>query len=263
MTPCTYQMLGLIIFAIYIYCIMQRPDVRWKMAKKAKGGGRSSDIDALRVDMIKDEMAKIAALVSRDPPDDTKDSIGVVLRDKIYRAIEYAIKRHDWYEDQRSRIFGVILAVATLTIAILGWSFKNTGSVHVVFWPLILNMIFSVAFAVYYYNEELDGDRSYQLVSDIRFWFFRYNFKTPAEFSEKPNDSLARAALVKFERDVFMKRVLGDFSVVGSMREDLEQLFILHLLQRSKTKSLSVLRWLMSCSLVALMFHIVLYLMAN
>src|SRR5580693_892574 len=46
------------------------------------------------------------------------------LREKIFRSIDYAIRRHDWYEDQRSRVLQTATAIASGFFGIVGISIR-------------------------------------------------------------------------------------------------------------------------------------------
>ena len=58
------------------------------------------------------------------------------------------------------------------------------------------------------------------------------------------------AESVADERERFFSRIGENFSLKASLREDLEQLFILHTLQRYKSESLKRMRWVLSYFLV-------------
>lgn len=186
------------------------------------------------------------------------------LREKVYRAIDYAIRRHDWYEDQRARMFQVLLAVLTISVSFVGLVLTNTKSSLLDSWGLlaILSVVFvALARAIFLYNHALDADRPYRLVSDIRFWFFRYNLPEHSEQLTRKPDVVRIATRVLDERDRFLTRIKDNLDPANSLREDFEQIFILHVLQRYKHESLQRLSWLLAYSLVALLVLVVLALL--
>ena len=106
----------------------------------------------------------------------------------------------------------------------------------------VLLAVFGIWIALLRYNAELDGDRPYRLVSDIRFWYFRYNIPTHSE-SVSGGSVLNSAGSVLRERANFIDRISKNFTLKNSIREDLEQIFILQVLQRYKSESLTRMRW--------------------
>jgi hypothetical protein len=99
---------------------------------------------------------------------------------KLLEAIDYAIKRHDWYEDQRSRVFQSSLTLLSAVLAVLAVVAKATTTSLSEPYPVML-IFFVVGTCVallrmlWLYSIELNADRPYRLVSDITFWHFRYN----------------------------------------------------------------------------------------
>jgi hypothetical protein len=172
--------------------------------------------------------------------------------DRISKGIDYAIRRHDWYEDQRSRIFQGIVAISSAMFVVCGWIAKTSSDLHSQHLIGFLSIaLIALVRAIYYYNQELDASRPYRMVSDIRLWYFKYNVLEKS--LEKPNspshDELA--ANVLDQRLNFFKRLAGNLDVPQSMREDLEQIFILQLLQKYKSESLTKMRWTLSYLIVA------------
>jgi len=183
------------------------------------------------------------------------------IQTKVYKAIDYSISRHDWYENQRNRIFNIVIWLSGFILTFIGLMMKNSD-VKIIETPPLLAILITVAISLitglYLYNKELDSDRPYRLVSDVKFWFFRYNL--PAH-SEKTKDYLHGIATeVLKERTKFFDRISENFTIANSMREDFEQLFILQVLQRYKSESLTKLRWLMSYTIVTLIIEVIIYL---
>jgi hypothetical protein len=89
--------------------------------------------------------------------------------DRISKAIDYASRRHDWYEDQRAKMFQgtVTISSAIFIVAGIAKDFSNHG-VPIALLGFLAIALIGLGFAVYYYNSELDSNRSYRLVSDIR-----------------------------------------------------------------------------------------------
>jgi hypothetical protein len=176
------------------------------------------------------------------------------LTKKIFAAIDYAIKRHDWYEDQRSRIFQATLTMLSVVLAVLAIGVKATDNLPAPY-PFML-LEFAVCTAIllvrmlWLYSSELNADRPYRLVSDVVFWFFRYNLPEKSRGLGSRTDALPAAEAVLKERETFFRRSIANFPIVESMREDLEQLFILQILQRYKSESLIKLQWVLNYFLI-------------
>jgi hypothetical protein len=182
------------------------------------------------------------------------------LREKLFRAIDYAIRRHDWYEEQRARVFQQVMTSAlwilTASVTIVGIGIRaDAGTVGKRFASLelllglsvlVIIALVSLLRAVVLYNSELDANRPYRLISDIRFWFFRYNMPAHLAAASTKDDIHAQGEAVISERERFFSRIKANLNLEPSLREDFEQLFILQVLQRYKSDSLRYLRYLLS-----------------
>jgi hypothetical protein len=186
------------------------------------------------------------------------------LAKKILAGIDYAIKRHDWYEDQRSRMLQISLALTTAVLAVVALIARSEvsldGSQKVVFVGLGIVTLFSVIRQIFLYNGEFDAVRPYRSISDITFWYFRYNL--PPTAPDNCGDKVQMAKLVAAERKHFVDRAGANASWKLSLREDLEQLFILHALQRYRANSLAYMRWTLTYFAVAFAGHFFLFILA-
>lgn len=239
----------ILILGIFLIVVTIRPKGIWQIGKMLEQDDESRGKIASIVDIAqKREINTINSLIKKFV--NTTDEINeIYLKDKISNSIDYAIKRHDWYEDQRFRIFQFIIAVSTVILTVVGLSidsqFITQNRLHVILFGLIFIALTSIILSSYIYNAELDGDRSYRLVSDIRFWFFRYNLPEHSDKADSQSALVERAKEVLSQRERFFDRASENFNLDKSIREDLEQIFILHTLQRYKSESLSQLRWLL------------------
>ena len=236
----------------YIALIALAPKGVWNLQIRLQQNLPAADLVTLLVQQAqRDEVGQILNRLSKHSF--TSDETFAYAKDKLFRAIDYAIRRHDWYEDQRSRVFQqtmtISLAILTISLTISSIAITNkvfTLNVSICMLGFILLALISIIGSAHLYNSELDRDRPYRLVSDIRFWYFRYNLpKHSTEGAKSPGvASLAEGVLN--ERKRFFDRVSCNLHIGSSMREDLEQLFILQVLQRYKSESLTKLRWLLS-----------------
>ena len=242
-----FLLLGLLIVLTML------PTGSWKSKEEKDDAGSSlkKKIDSHNADEIKNISSSIQA-------DQNIEAIEY-LEKKISNSINYAINRHDWYENQRKSIFQFILTGFSIVIALNGLILKSTETIassekYFLIFSFLL-AILPVTFALWHYNHELDSDRPYRLVSDIRYWYFRYNLP---EKSDNLADAttLTKAEAVLSERKIFFDRCCENFDYAKSVREDLEQIFILHVLQRYKHESLKKLRYCLVYFIVAFCLHI-------
>ncbi len=179
------------------------------------------------------------------------------LRDKIFHAIDYAINRHDWYEHQRTVVFNISTTICAVVIAGLASvaSAKiiepNDEVISVVMCVLVSSCV-TICRNIYLFNEELDAHRPYRSISDIRFWYFKYNLSETSVSNPRE-----RVFGVSEQRKLFFKRALRNFDNVFSLREDLEQIFILQILQKHKSESLKNMRVVMRYFVYYLSFVLV------
>lgn len=252
----SFYFFQLALLVTYAGCVLCLPKGVWAThAKLSEDKELGAAVGKMKGDLQREELAKLEDMMSKISAASPATDKFAVIRDKVFRAIDYAIKRHDWYEDQRSRIFQIILGISTLALTIAGFFSKNLPHflpVYASVGGLFSVILIALTAAVLHYNKELDADRPYRSISDVRFWFFRYNLPAHSSAGGDINDDRLKAEAVVEERRRFLKRVSENFEPAVSLREDLEQLFILQVLQRYKNESLTRLRWLLSYTLLIL-----------
>lgn len=162
------------------------------------------------------------------------------LRERLYHMIDYAIRRYDWYEDQRHRLLQIGLALLAASSALLIPSLKFVfGEPTHVATGILLTLVVIVAFitaitTIFQYKLGLAGNYPYRKVADIRSWYFRYNQPggalpsfddTQKQFADKVTNAVAN-----FKRFIerWSTHAKDDLAFVV---EDLEQVFILQTLQ--------------------------------
>jgi elongation factor P hydroxylase len=181
--------------------------------------------------------------------------------ERLLKGIDYAIQRHDWYEDQRSKIFQAMVALSSAIFVIAGWlvSGRTAEANLIMLFGFVSIAFLCLIVGVYYYNSELDTERPYRLVSDIRLWFFKYNISLDKMYGFRRVDRITLAAQVLSERKKFFERLVPSLESPNAIREDLEQLFILQILQNHKSISLKKMRWALSYIAVAFGVQIVMW----
>lgn len=248
----------------FLVSLLLLPDGIWKagqtlqrnpeIGKKAEAA-RSSEIDRLE--------EKFGRVVRKS----SASIDGTYQIEKIYRAIQYVIARHDWYETQRTIILGFVLTISGLVFAgMAAYLGAEEGqlpeSAKLIIASIGLTLFIGVFSIIHLYNKELDQDRPYRLIADIRHWFFRYSLSERTKDYQERMDYANIASDVLAQKEKFFDRILGVSSLEESIREDLEQLFILHVLVKHKSDSLqkmrSCLMYLVGClvsSVVCFFFY--------
>lgn len=223
---------------LYILMLCFVPKGIWKMGRKSRAVPQVADEAENR------RISELEALGEFADADSKEERS--YFYSKLTKAIDYAIGRHDWYEKQRLNILQLSLGTGTVIFAICGLAVKLLDPIpsEIIAFCIysVLLAVFGIWIALLRYNAELDGDRPYRLVSDIRFWYFRYNIPTHSE-SVSGGSVLNSARSVLRERANFIDRISKNFTLKNSIREDLEQIFILQVLQRYKSESLTRMRW--------------------
>jgi hypothetical protein len=226
------------------------PNGYWKVGEKRQKDPKILELAETR---RKAEIELLKGQSAFDAGTQEKETAGYLTK-KVFAALDYAIKRHDWFEDQRSRIFQVSLTILSIVLGVLAIGAKASDSLTAPY-PFIL-LVFAGGTTIllirmlWLYSSELNADRPYRLVSDVAFWYFRYNLPGESHGRSFHADAQAAASAVLKEREIFFRRIVANFPIIESMREDIEQLFILHVLQRYKSESLKQLQWVLNCFLI-------------
>jgi hypothetical protein len=242
---CGLQATIVVLFAICIFILtnLQR--------RSRSAHAKNPEVQAIREELQASELAALEKLIPRKGDTEAADTLSH-LKDKLFRAIDYAIRRHDWYEDQRSKVLQATLAIASAFLAIAGFSVRLNSNISgpgtVIAVGMAITALLGLLRNILLFRSELNQDRPYRYISDIRFWFFGYNLPQERNKLFSSKAPLALAKSVAEDRKRFFSRVSDNFSLSRSLREDLEQLFILHVLQKYKATSLTkmqdVLFWL-------------------
>jgi len=161
------------------------------------------------------------------------------LSDRLKDMIMYAIGRHDWYDEQRLRFLTVGLALlaafAALATVLTSLSDNLLILTSVIGWVGILCGFATGIALLYLYNSGVERDHPYRYIADIRSWYFIYGLRGKLPTAISKRDGIARKQkqqiLNAYKNN--MKRWYDCASEPnGFLKEDLQQVFILHVLQR-------------------------------
>jgi hypothetical protein len=164
------------------------------------------------------------------------------LRERLWQMIQYAIGRHDYYERVRRDFLTIglgLVGAATALEAIL----LKPGESPARSWFLIVGGIVLALTGlalVFRYVYETSPDYPYRNLADIRSWYHHYNLSGKNSFSVRSgtetvqaNQESTRDQLMKFAETWLLWASPKTFNV-SFVAEDLEQVFILYLLQQYK-----------------------------
>src|ERR1035441_6749039 len=176
------------------------------------------------------------------------------IQDRLYKMIDYTGKRHDWFADQCNRLMQVGLALIASggAIAALLAKLENVSTAtQFLAWMFGLALFGTGLALVYLYSNYIDyisGTHPYRKVVDVHSWYYAYRFP----YDLDPN--LSRSAHIAKEQvrtvgecieAFFTKFITHAKDGLSLIREDIEQVAILLLLQRyraQQTKKMS--QWL-------------------
>lgn len=170
------------------------------------------------------------------------------ISERLHRMILYAIGRQDWYDDRQHRLLNIGLALIASSVAIatfISATLEYLPLLSKIFGWLTVLCIFGTGLSlVYYYNRQLARDHPYRKVVDTRSWYFIYAFPTKLKDSLSRNFGQAKQQIEQTTDAyrVFMKRWLEYAPDQDRfIEEDLEQVFILQLLQRYRFQAVSIM----------------------
>jgi hypothetical protein len=236
-----FAILEALLFLVFLGALTRAPDGTWPIGRLRRPATPSNEERTLKeaLSRLRDkqeggELAAVKiALVEALAADQSKSFD--YFSKKMFAAIDYAIKRHDWYEEQRSKLFQAALTIMTGVLTVIALIVRAGNSLDANS-RLALDYLGAITLVavlriVALYHAELDRDRPYRLISDIRFWYFRYNLPSRSVRGVNKDNAEALAQEVARERSRFFDRAIANTSLSDSIREDFEQLFILHTLQ--------------------------------
>jgi len=167
-----------------------------------------------------------------------------VIQDRLYKMIDYAVKRFDWYEEQRFKFLQIALAMITVTAGLSGFlanvRTSMTKTALVISFVAIGVLLITGIKLLFLYNALRGITYPYRKIADIRSWFFKYNFdKLPAALSQDATEASAQIAEVATAYENFTSR-WAEYATTDRafIEEDLQQVFILQLLQAYRRDNL-------------------------
>ena len=169
------------------------------------------------------------------------------LRERLSSMIEYAIGRHDWYDEQRNRFLQIglaLMAAMAAVAAVFSQTATSIGLTAVLFWLFLSVGFLTGVVLLVVYNQSVAKDHPYRKIADIRSWYFAYNFPSGLRDTLSSETSRAKKEVedIITALDCFLDRWL-EFAKNPEVlfAEDLEQVFILQILQRYLAQQVKLL----------------------
>ena len=167
------------------------------------------------------------------------------ISDRLAKMIDYAIKRQDWYEDQRNKTLS--LGIALLGLA----SFLVAGILSSAVQPMIyfrfsagltlISIVGTAGWIIFEYVSGASENYTHRALADIRSWFFAYVIKEPvakAAITDADRADENREVLIAAWKQFVAGWIDYEKRPDGFIAEDLQQVFILYLFQAMRRRSL-------------------------
>jgi hypothetical protein len=185
------------------------------------------------------------------------DSAIKEIKERLYKMIDYAVKRYDDYSSQRHRflVLGVSLIGASATL--IGILLSNRFSIPgIAFWLEGIGLLilgFSGAWMIHIYSIYITPEYPYRKIMDIHSWYFKYNFSDSLDY-KLSSDSQTANTQVKEVAEQYLGIVESWMEKAHTknyfLKEDIEQVVILQLLQKYGRDSLEKMKNAMLLGLV-------------
>jgi hypothetical protein len=181
-----------------------------------------------------------AGLIARLDPDRRKE-----ISARLNKMIDYAIKRQDWYEEQRNKALSLgiaLLGLASFLVAgLLNSSVKDMPLFRSFAAVTLFLIIATAAGIIWEYISGAKEDYTHRELADIRSWFFTYVVKEPvvnAAIFDVNRKAENRKVLVEAWKKFIAGWMEYESHPNGFVTEDLQQVFILYLFQAMRRRSL-------------------------
>ena len=190
-----------------------------------------------RAQKMKNELVKNANFYDADK-----------ISERLYRMIQYSIGRQDWYDNHQHRMLNIGIAFVAASFALGTFIIAISSNVSLLT-SMLGGMTALCTFGtgiilIFYYNRGLARDHPYRKIVDIRSWYFIYNF--PSGLKDTIGKGYEEAKKQVEETidayEVFLKRWLEYCPDRNRfIEEDLEQVFILQILQRYRYQAVKTM----------------------
>lgn len=165
--------------------------------------------------------------------------------DRLAKMIDYAIKRQDWYEDQRNKTLSLGVALLGLASFLVAGLLNSTIGSMVYFrffaCATLISIVGTAGAIIFEYVSGASEAYTHRDLADIRSWFFAYVVKEPVAQAAIANNH-KRVENQETLRAAWRRFVGGwmeyEQDPKGFVTEDLQQVFVLYLFQAMRRRSL-------------------------
>ena len=179
------------------------------------------------------------------------------LSSRLKEMILYAVGRHDWYDEQRLRFLTVGLALlaafAALATILTSLSDNLLVLTSVLGGVGILCGFFTGIALLYLYNSGIGRKHPYRYIADIRSWYFIYGLRGKLPTAISGRDPIARKQKQQI-LDAYKNYIKRWYDWANEpncfFKEDLQQVFILHVLQRYKYQNMKRMSKTLFCGML-------------
>ena len=165
--------------------------------------------------------------------------------ERLYKMIDYGIRRQDWYEDQRNKVLSLAIGLLGLSSFLVA-GLLNSAAQELIWFRIfggltIISVVATALLIVLEYARGAQEQYTHRGLADIRSWFFAYvvsaDVADAAIFDPRRNDQNKETLVAAWQKFVDGWMVYQG-SDAGRGIEDLQQVFILYLFQAIRRKSL-------------------------
>lgn len=166
--------------------------------------------------------------------DNTKD-----IGDRLYKMISYAVGRYDHYANLRHKYLTLGLSIVGVGTTLIGLSTKFFGNINFVSSILgvasFIILLICGLYMVFIFNKYTTADYPYRKIMNIQSWYFKYKLGEDSSLNLSNVYSTAFKQ-VEYVTNDYLKGLYNWVDKTKSknyfIKEDLEQVAILHLLQK-------------------------------
>jgi hypothetical protein len=160
------------------------------------------------------------------------------IRDRLWNMIQYAIGRHDYLENYRTRY--LTIATALLTVAAAGVAIlvnaKIAGLPAIFLYIAFVSLGITGLLLIHRFQSETSPDYPYRSKARVKSWYYYYTLLGDEKLLRdlRKKTSRERAAQAYLEALESYTKMWSELKEWELLQEDLEQLLILYTLQAYK-----------------------------
>jgi len=185
---------------------------------------------------LKDQIqSNLTALFENESFNNNEDKI----QERLYNMINYAIGRFDYYSEQKHKFLNLGLSFIGISATFIGILLSNKASVpeFLRICGYVNSTVLSITgiIMLIIYNKYMTADYPYRKIMDIQSWYFKYKFSDKLDYQLSKTKNKADQQLLEVTMS-YMNSVYNWTNKTKTknyfIKEDIEQVAILHLLQK-------------------------------